>query len=103
MNGHGFDYTAERTPEKYICTMKELLAHVGLTFKEYTTDLKEGLENLALVDPTAPDIPPEGNEVAFEIWKMDIKEYCEKLEVFANFRAGLYSLVLGQCTDTLQE
>ena len=34
---------------------------------------------------------------------MDIKEYCEKLKVFANFRAGLYSLVLGQCTDALQE
>ena len=26
--------------------MKELVAHVGLTYKEYTTDLKEGLESL---------------------------------------------------------
>ena len=83
--------------------MKELLAHVGSIYKEYTTDLKEGLENLALTDPTAPDNPPDGNQVAFELWKMDIKEYCEKLKVFANFRAGLYSLVLGQCTDALQE
>ena len=41
--------------------------------------------------------------MAFEIWKMDIKEYREKMKVFANFRAGLYSLVLGQCTDALQE
>ena len=103
MNGHVFDYTGERMPEKYIQTMKELLAHVSLTYKEYTTELKEGLENLALVDPTAPNNPPEGNQVAFEIWKMDIKEYHEKLKVFANFRAGLYSLVLGQCTDALQE
>ena len=103
MNGHVFDYTSERTPEKYIQTMKELLAHVGSTYKEYTTDLKEGLENLALTDPIAPDNPPDGNQVAFELWKMDIKEYCEKLKVFANFRAGLYSLVLGQCTDALQE
>ena len=84
--------------------MKELLAQIGLTYKEYTTELKEGLENLALVDPIAPDNPPEGIQVAFKIWKMDIKEYHEKLKVFANFsRAGLYSLVLGQCTDTLQE
>ena len=30
MNGHAFDYTGERTPEKYIQTMKELLAHVSL-------------------------------------------------------------------------
>ena len=103
MNGHLFDYTGECTPEKYIRTMKELLAHVGLTYKEYTTELKEGLENLALVDLTAPNNPPDGNQVAFEIWKMDIKEYHEKLKVFANFRAGLYSLVLGQCTDALQE
>ena len=103
MNGHVFDYTGERTPEKYIRTMKELVAHVGLTYKDYTTDLKEGLERLSLVDPTPPENPPEGNQVAFEIWKMDIKEYREKMKVFANFRAGLYSLVLGQCTDALQE
>ena len=103
MNGHVFDYTGEHTPEKYIRTMKELLVHIGLTYKEYTTELKEGLENLALVDPTTPDNPPKGNQVAFEIWKMDIKEYREKLKVFANFRARLYSLVLGQCTDALQE
>ena len=74
MNGHVFDYTGERTPEKYIRTMKELVAHVGLTYKDYTTDLQEGLENLALTDPTAPENPPDGNQVAFEIWKMDIKE-----------------------------
>ena len=103
MNGHVFDYTGERTPEKYIRTMKELVAHVGLTNKHYTTDLQEGLENLVLVDPTAPENPPEGNQVAFEIWKMDIKEYREKVKVFSNFRASLYSLVLGQCTDALQE
>ena len=88
--------------------MKEMLAHVGLTYKEYTTELKEGLENLMLADPIEPDNPPpppppEGNQVAFELWKMDIKEYREKLKVFANFRAGFYSLVLGQCTDALQE
>ena len=75
----------------------------GSTYKEYTTDLKERLENLALTDPTALDDPPEGNQEAFELWKMDIKEYCEKLKIFANFQAGLYSLVLGQCTDALQE
>ena len=103
MNGHVFDYTRERTPKKYIRTMKELLAHIGSTYKEYTTDLKEGLEILALMDPIAPDNPPHGNQVASELWKMDIKEYREKLKVFANFRAGLYSLVLGQCTDALQE
>ena len=59
MNGHVFDYTGERTPEKYIRTMKELVAHVGLTNKHYTTDLQEGLENLVLVDPTAPENPPK--------------------------------------------
>ena len=103
MNGHVFDYTRECTLEKYIQTMKELVVHVGLTYKEYTTDLKKGLESLSLVDPTPPENPPEGNQVAFEIWKIDIKEYREKMKVFANFRAGLYSLVLGQCTDALQE
>ena len=52
MNRHVFDYTGERTPEKYIRTMKELLAHVGSTYKDYTTDLKEGLENVG-----SPQVP----------------------------------------------
>ena len=103
MNGHIFDYTGEQTPEKYIRTMRELVAHMGPTYKEYTTKLKEGLENLMLADPMEPDNPPKGNQVAFELWKMDLKEYREKLKVFANFRVGLNSLVLGQCTDALQE
>ena len=103
MSRHIFDYTGERTPEKYIRTMRELVAHVGLTYKNYTTELKEGLENLALADPTEPDNPAEGDQVAFELWKMDLKEYREKLKVFANCRAGHFSLVLGQCTDALQE
>ena len=103
MNGHIFDYTGEWTPEKYIRTMRELVAHVGLTYKNYTTELKEGLENLTLADPTEPDNPPEGNQVEFELWKMDLKEYREKLKVFAKFRVGLYSLVLGHCTDAIQE
>ena len=83
--------------------MKDLIMHVGLTYKDYTTELKEGLENLELVDPTAPDNPVNGDQVAFEIWKIDIMEYHEKLKVFANFRTGLNSLVLGQYTDALQE
>ena len=103
MNGHIFDYTGEWTPEKYIRTMRELVAHVGLTCQNYTTELKEGLENLALADPTEPENLAEGDQVAFELWKMDLKEYREKLKVFANFRPGLFSLVLGLCTDALQE
>ena len=58
MNGHIFDYTGEWTPEKYIRTMRVLVVHVGLTYKNYTIELKEGLENLRLVDPTEPDNPP---------------------------------------------
>ena len=71
---HVFNYTGERIPEKYIRMIKELLAHVGLTYKEYTTELKEGLESLMLADPIESDNPPERNQVAFELWKMDIKE-----------------------------
>ena len=73
MNGHVFDYTGERTPEKYIRTMKELVARVRLTYKEYTTDLKVGLESLILVDPTPPENPREGNQVVFEIWMTEFQ------------------------------
>jgi hypothetical protein len=35
---------------------------------------------------------------------VDIKDHCAKLqEVYENFCAGLYNIVLGQCTKTLEE
>jgi len=52
------------------------------------------------VEPTNPD---PTNPIAFELWKLEIKEYRTKAQEYNNFRASLYSLVLGQCSEALED
>jgi hypothetical protein len=42
------------------------------------------------------------NTIAFKMWKLKIKEFRVKEQEYSNFRAGLYNVVLGQCTEALQ-
>jgi hypothetical protein len=37
------------------------------------------------------------------MWKLEVKEYRVKEQKYSNFRAGLYNVVLGQCTEALQD
>ena len=41
--------------------------------------------------------------LAMERWKFHFNEYGFKVIEYGNFRAGLYSLIYGQCTDALQD
>ena len=54
---------------------------MGRTYKSYTTELTEGLETLVLDDPVAPVMPNGGNQVDFELWKLDVKELRTKLQL----------------------
>jgi hypothetical protein len=55
------------------------------------------------MDPTPPADPDPTNRIAFEIWKLEIKDFRVKEQEYSNFRAGLYNVVLGQCTEALQD
>jgi hypothetical protein len=52
---------------------------------------------------TAPVTPDPTNPVEFEMWKLEVKEHRIKEQEYSNFRAGLYNVVLGQCTEALQD
>ena len=56
-----------------------------------------------LADPIEPPAPDPANQVAFERWKYVYKEYMNKVQEYTNFRSGLYSLVMGQCSKALKE
>ena len=84
LRGHIFNYTGERTPDQYIKTTKEIINYVGRTYTKYTTEFTEAVQNLKLVDPTPPATPEAGDQIAFEIWKLDIKEYRTKLQEYQN-------------------
>ena len=52
--------------------------------------------------PTEPADPDPNDQLAFEKWKIAIKVYTEKSMAYSDFLAGLFNVVLGQCTDGLQ-
>ena len=38
-----------------------------------------------------------------EDWRLDLKDYRSQVFEYANFKTGLYTIVLGQCTDTMKD
>ena len=104
LKGHIYDYTGERNPDQFIKTTREIKLYAGRTYKKFTQELVKAMETLKLEEPTAPDIP-EGipDMYALEFWRMDLKKYSEKEAEYASFRAGLYTVVFGQCTDQLKD
>ena len=103
MRGYIYDFTGERNPEQWIKTTKEIISYVGRTYTRYTSEFTEAVKELRLTDPVEPTNPDPTNPIAFELWKIEIREYKTKVQEFNNFRAGLYSLVLGQCSEALED
>lgn len=50
--------------------------------------------------PANPDVD---DAIEFEMWKLDIKEFRAKEQACTDFKSGLYNVVMGQCTDALQD
>jgi hypothetical protein len=103
LKGFIYDSTGERNPDQYIKTTKEVINYVGRTYTKYTGEFTQAVRDLELVDPTPPPNPDPTNPIAFEMWKLEVKEHRVKEQEYANFRAGLYNVVFGQCTEALQD
>jgi hypothetical protein len=103
LKGHIYNVTGERNPDQYIKTTKEIVNYVGRTYTKFTSEFITAVMELELDDPEAPDNPDPRDQVGFELWKLDIKEHRLKLQEYANFRAGLFNVVFGQCTESLQD
>ena len=103
LQGHIYDWTGERTPERYIRMTREISTYVGVVYTKYTADCTAAVDTLELNDPEEPPAPDPANQVAFERWKYVYKEYMNKVQEYTNFRSGLYNLVMGQCTEALKE
>jgi hypothetical protein len=103
LKGFIYDSTGERSPDQYIKTMKEVINYIRRTYTKCTVEFTQAVRDLELMVPTPPaDLDPT-NTIAFEMWKLEIKEFRVKEQEYPNFQAGLYNLVLGQCTEALQD
>jgi len=104
LKGFIYDYTRERNPDQFMKTTKEIISYVRRTYIKYTTDFMQAVQDLKLEELSEP-LPPQDTTdvVAMGRWKYCFKEHETKVLEYSNFKAGLYSVVHGQCTDALQE
>jgi hypothetical protein len=75
MKGHIYDFTGERNPKQWIKTTKEIVSFVGRTYTKFTSEFTEAVKELKLADPVEPTNPDPTNPIAFELWKLEIREY----------------------------
>jgi hypothetical protein len=102
LKGFIYDSMGKPSPNQYIKTTKEIINYVGRMYMKYTAEFTQAVRDLELMMPTAPDDPDPTNTIKFEMWKLDIKEHRVKEQEYEKFRAGLYNVVLGQCTEALK-
>jgi Reverse transcriptase (RNA-dependent DNA polymerase) len=103
LKGFVFDVTkSSGDSDLFLRVKKEISIFVGATYLKYTGELTAAVDNLILDMPALP-VAPGANATAIEveIWKSDHKEYRERTRVYDDFKAGLCSIVLGQCTEAL--
>ena len=93
LKGFIYDSTREQNPDQYIKTTKEIINYVGRTYTKYTAEFTQAVRDLELVNPTAPPNPDPTNPIAFEMWKLKVKDHQIKEQEYSNFRAGLYKTV----------
>ena len=79
------------------------MSYVGREYKEYTGDFLQAVKDLTLAMPEEPARPVATNAIAVQIWKFELQEYRNKTNVYRNFLAGLYNVVIGQCTEALKD
>jgi hypothetical protein len=95
LKGFIYDSTGERSPDQYILkTTKEIINYVGRMYTKYTADFTQAVRDLELTMPEAPVDPDPANTIAFEMWKLDLKEHRVKEQEYENFWAGLYTWCL---------
>ena len=103
LTGHIYDLTSVKSCEHYLKTTKEITNMIRRKCTKHTAVFVQVVENLDLSMPTAPADPPIGDSLVLERWKIQIKHYEDQWDTNRDFLANLYNLVIGQCTETLED
>jgi hypothetical protein len=103
MNGNIYDFVPSAGSNRFVETTRELAIFIGRKYTEHTAELVQAVVDLQFDDPTTPAEPAAtATPVQMKRWEFEEKDYRSKLKAYNDFRAGLYSTVLGQCTEALR-
>ena len=105
LKGHVYDYTggSAHNSEQFIKTTEKIENYVGRKYSKFTSELTEAVRKVKLDDP--PDVPDPTSTGAVEVekWKRELRVVEDKKQAYSDFRAGLYSVIMGQCTLSMRE
>ncbi len=103
LKGIIYDSKGESNPDQFLKTTREIINYVGRTYTKYMAEFIQAVWDIALADLEPQDDPQQSDNIGFELWKLENKDHQTKVQEYSNFRAGLYNVVLGQCTEGLHD
>jgi hypothetical protein len=104
LKGNIYDFGDSRQADQFMRTTKEVAEYVGTTYK-YGSDVREAVEQLETPELTAPPYPPNAanDPTATRVWEKRVDAFIKREDYLAQNIKTLYSLVWGQCSDTLRQ
>ena len=105
MHGHVYDLCNDNNGDQYLQTTKELQMLIGRKAKKFTAELVQSITSLELEMPEEPDTPDEATAgvVTIALWKQALLDHKERIQVYDDFKAYVYNVVLGQSSDALHD
>ena len=103
LKGHIYDYSESKNADQFVTTTKEIKNYVGRTYK-CAGDITGAITALVvpvIAEPEEPDDPD--NRIEFKKWEKEYDEYRKTKKTLEDNVKSLYSLVWGQCSESMQQ
>ena len=101
LKGYVYDVLDHRQADAYAKTTKALAVYVGRTFKE-GDDARLAILNLVLPSLDRPPVPTDPTDKYLEMeWLADLKIHRMRLAQLATNMRSLFSLIIGQCSESM--
>ena len=95
--------TKKALQKKYHRTIEELSGYVGINLV-HPEDIKKMIKKMEDSTIPEPEDPPEDCSMTKkEIWKKQISNYVKRVEMYNKNKNKLYSVIWGQCSDTMKK
>ena len=90
---------AGKQADTYMQTTRAIGEYVG---RVYGREMKMLVLQLSESEPTELTYPEQGNDMAKVIWSKEYDHYLKKHEHYADYKAKVFMIILGQCMKLVQ-
>ena len=102
LKGFIYDCSDNKQADQFVSTTLEIATYVGSNFK-HGGDVRLALTNLQIPQiPHPEDPPPNATASMRKIWENQCAAWSKREETYISNMQQIYSLIWGQCTETMQ-